>query len=444
MLFRVTTATKWRFAVSHQPAMTLVEMLVAMTATLIMMGLVAQLFGMLGKGVNGSRNRVELYNRLRSTAQRLKQDLGGATAPMAPPLSPENCDGYFEYVEGIETDIRGYGSTKIGKYQYPSGFSKHVSSEANAYEDAMGTDDRVVGDVDDILLFTTRSSGDWFSGRLDAGLIQSPVAEVAWFCRVVPNTFNPRYYNLYRRQLLVMAHPAGALSGQIFSGATPNTEPFTTWRELFERCDVSCRVQAGYAIPNTLGDLTKREYRFSRNRAWPYEFRPGAYNRNFDPDYDPNDDGDGPHFTEVSTRFGEDLILTNCIGFDVRVLDVDAPVSIVGDVMVWPGEPGYGASGLIAGPTPTYVDLGWSRSGPPIVPTSFSPSKEVGDGFTTYDTWSTHYGENNLDDDDDNHIDELDERAPPYPSALRGIEVRIRCIEPTTREILQLTVREDF
>lgn len=422
--------------------MTLVEMLVAMAAALIMMGLVAQLFGMLGKGVNGSRNRVELYNRLRSAAQRLKQDLGGATAPMKPSLTPENCDGYFEYVEGIETDTVGYGTNRLGDYAYPSGFKKHVEAEADAYEKSMGgyvypapeypsgttsteTDDRLVGDVDDVLLFTTRSTGDWFTGRLDGEIIRSPVAEVAWFCRVVPGTFNPRYYNLYRRQLVVMAHPAGDPSTSIFSGATPNVEPFVSWQTLFEKTDVSCRVQGGFAIPNTLGDLTKREHRFSRQSSWPYEFEPS-----------------GAHFTSL-TRYGEDLILTNCIGFDVRVLDKNAPVSVVEDVLIWPGEPGYGVTGLIPGPTPTYVDLGWSPTPPPNGVTEFSPSVKTG-GFVTYDTWSTHYGENGFDDDGDGVSDEDDERDPPYAATLNGIEVRIRCIEPTTREVLQLTIRESF
>jgi len=112
--------------------------------------------------------------------------------------------------------------------------------------------------------------------------------------------------------------------------------------------------------------------------------------------------------------------------------------------MIWPGEPGYGVAGLLPGPTPTYVDLGWSTTGPPGGATEFSARVETGGGYTTYDTWSTHYGENSFDDDGDTDIDEADEKNPPYAATLRGIEVRIRCFEPTTREILQLTVREDF
>jgi prepilin-type N-terminal cleavage/methylation domain-containing protein len=113
----------------------------------------------------------------------------------------------------------------------------------------------------------------------------------------------------------------------------------------------------------------------------------------------------------------------------------------------------------------------------------------------TYDTWSTHYESNGINDDSedknangvldagedtngnnvldgDSLIDEgndgIDqptvdlnndgvlepdgipddpaerETSPPYPVPLRGIEIRIRCIEPSTKEIRQITIRHAF
>jgi hypothetical protein len=80
----------------------------------------------------------------------------------------------------------------------------------------------------------------------------------------------------------------------------------------------------------------------------------------------------------------------------------------------------------------------------------------------TYDTWSLHYEFNGVDDDGDGVIDEgtdgVDndsppnvpddpaeyETSPPYPVPLRGIEVRIRCYEPTSKQIRQITVRHTF
>jgi hypothetical protein len=36
------------------------------------------------------------------------------------------------------------------------------------------------------------------------------------------------------------------------------------------------------------------------------------------------------------------------------------------------------------------------------------------------------------------------ETSPPYPYPLRGIEVRIRCYEPSSRQVRQVTVRQTF
>jgi hypothetical protein len=87
-------------------------------------------------------------------------------------------------------------------------------------------------------------------------------------------------------------------------------------------------------------------------------------------------------------------------------------------------------------------------------------------GSKTWDTWSTHYETNGLDEDNiagpdqgsdgldnntmaNNTIGEVDEPAefetsPPYPFPLRGIEVRIRCYEPSSRQVRQVTVRHTF
>lgn len=83
-------------------------------------------------------------------------------------------------------------------------------------------------------------------------------------------------------------------------------------------------------------------------------------------------------------------------------------------------------------------------------------------GFSrTYDTWSTHYESNGRDDDDDTYVDEgtngLDdngdgvpddpaeaETSAPYPSRLRGLEIRIRCYEPASGQIRQTTLRHTF
>ncbi len=411
--------------------MTLVEML---TITLIMMGLVAQLFAMLGGGIQGNRNKTELYNRMRTAAERLKIDLAGITAPLNPPLDPGLNLGYFEYIEGPESDIETRGATQLGTYPLSASVQKTGGPPS------IGSDDRMVGDIDDVLAFTTRSTDALFTGFHDRGVIESPTAEVIWYCRAVPGTFNPRTFNLYRRQRLVMAHPAQASnSGKLFS-ATPNAEPLatTSWADLLEKTDISCRIQNGYAIPNTLGDLSKRENRFCRSPITPDNFNTNFYN------FNPGDS----YLTFSGSRSGEDVILTNCIGFDVRKLNPAASVEIVGDLAITSGDPGFGRGLATSGTIRSFAYEDLSGTTGRL-------------SWPTYDTWSTHYERNGVDDDGDSLIDEgtdgqdnnannaVDEPAeaeapPPSREAIPGIEVRIRCIEPLTRRVLQITVRQSF
>lgn len=414
-------------------AMTLVEMLVATALTLIMMALVAQLFGMLGKGVNGSRNRVELYSQMQATGQRLRQDLAGITVDLKPPAAPEDGAGYFEYIEGKETDSLSWGANGLGSYELGAAFAKsNLSSPASpdaalsAYITALGSDDRLVGDVDDVILFTTRSSDAPFSGKLDNGIIESPVTEVVWFCQVVPNTFNPRRYSLYRRQRIVMGNPAknvGTFSvGQVNALDVSNgADLLSKWQLLENVTDISCRLEGNYAVPNTLGDLTKRQNRFCHSSDAPYVFDPNSGHL---------------RFTSASGRYGEDLILTNCIGFDVKVFDDSGGSSAksVGTSLVSPSDPGFsGVSSVVSvlsttsanSSLPIYTDLG--SGGQPTSGFLYSPDSNPMI-WPTYDTWSTTYSYDSI----------------PYAQKVRGLEVRIRCYEPASRTVLQLTVRESF
>jgi hypothetical protein len=80
-----------------------------------------------------------------------------------------------------------------------------------------------------------------------------------------------------------------------------------------------------------------------------------------------------------------------------------------------------------------------------------------------YDTWSLGYEADGIDQDNDGAIDQatngldsapsLDgviddagerETSAPFPYPLRGVEVRIRCYDPTSRQVRQVTVRHTF
>lgn len=224
---------------------TLVELLIATTLTLVMMGGVATVFGMIGSGISAARAGLEMTEALRSVAQRLRADLEGVQAPRSseglvsavPGRAVQ--DGYFEYTEG-----------PIGPVVPPE-IGTPVPSENIAWDSDRSTGDSTVGDVDDILMFTTRSEGTPFVGRHAAIPIASPNAEVAWFVRG---------RTLYRRQLLVrpdlsVAGPAG----------------------FYVSSDVSVRLENGVLRANSLEDLAKPEYRFAHQSLHRYPGNPATW-----------------------------------------------------------------------------------------------------------------------------------------------------------------------
>lgn len=475
----------------------LVELLVAATITLVVVLAAAQVFWMIGSNVANSRGLMEASSRLRSAQLRLQADLDGMTAPLTPPLDPARDLGYFEYIEGP------------GPY--------HPDFPAGVQPVKDGGFDSSVGDMDDVLLFTTRSSGEPFTGRWDADLppkvAMSQVAEVAWFVRG---------NKLYRRQLLVLPN----------RGSIPSVDNY------YNLNDLSVRGEGGQTDPrtgwftrarqftaNTLGDLTKRENRFAHQplrfphdvRQWgilglpimqettsPHYPMPELGSQSmgdwihvpglpFTPpatvDYWVNPLAGLPvdqlqgHLTALpnGTRAGEDVILTNVIGFDVKVWDPIAPIfgheitdssgEVISVEPVLPGDPLYKQK-LAAGAAPldrgAYVDLFYTRGTGAAIETPFSGPGHPRSGLAVapgneihqpavYCTWSTHYendgrdqdgdgdfdeGANGIDDDGANGVDDPAERetSPPYPFKLLAVQITIRVADPDSGQIRQVTV----
>lgn len=402
--------------------LTLVEMLVALVCTLLLMLAYTQLFGNVASKINDARSVIEVSNRMRSAAAKLRFDLQGITAETIPPLRPESGMGYFELIEGPKSD------------------SNH------GWPDDPGTTDYVesnfpLGDTDDVLMFTVRSKDGPFTGLFNGSPVQSEVAEVGWFIGQTPtSTVNGvPLYTLYRRVLLL-------LPNQSFP------TPFS-----YDTYDVSVRREGANYIPNTLGDLTKRESRYLHGATFPHEVNL--------PNLVP--------FT--GNRLGQDVVLTNVIGFDVQIWDATAPVNVASGVAVGPGDPGFpGVSATVPESTGSYVDLGWQgiswNGGPVFAPwdsslprspffsTGHSKSMLHTQGYRTYDTYSLHYehdglpagstdqGTDGFDNDGANGVDDAGEREtmPPYPSPLRGIKIRIRCYEPDSRQVRELSVLHSF
>lgn len=437
-------------------AMTLIEMMIALSATLLLMAAIAQVFAVFGGAISGSRAVLDLDGRMRTAAWRLRTDLAGITARTVPGRETAAAEGYVEVIEGPATDV----------------------TDAAGLSTVAGV---VSGDHDDVLLFTTRNSEAPFIGRAPtvsasaAALVdtfESTVAEVAWFARPTPGSGDPVTYTLYRRQLLVMGYVG---SDPFLAGN--NTVGWSSWAGYFNSpCDVSVRREDSLLVPNTLADLSRRECRFMHNVAG---LTTSGYPFPFVAHQTPSTSGtaellpaaiEGLVFDATSQRRGEDVVLHNVLGFDVRVFDPAVPVGLaVGGSPVVPGDPGFAGTAAVA--SGAYVDLGHGVSGNdllPAIPPHFAGFGDASSGLQgsglsrrTYDTWSGHYEANGrdedgdgivddslngLDDDGNGLIDDAGERetAPPYGFPLRGVEVRIRCYEPTSRQVRQITVRHTF
>jgi len=325
--------------------MTLVEMLVAMAASLMLMAAVAQVFGAFSGAMSNSRAILETDGRLRNVARRLRDDLRGVTVQLLPPRNPEQGEGYFEVIEGPLNDA--------------------VAADGEAVAAA---------DIDDVLLFTTRSSGTPFIGRMPTvglavnmtDMFESPVAEVAWFARPTPGASSPATFTLYRKQLLVTGYvgvdpftPDNTVSWTTYGG---------TWSGYYNApCDISVRRENNTLYPNTLADLTRRENRFMHNRGgvtdgtpFPFPFVDhtiASTSSAVDAVETLPPALEGLVFDSTSQRQGEDIVLTNVLAFDVRVFDPAAPIRDSGNgTALVPGDPGF-TTGTDAG-SGCYVDLG--------------------------------------------------------------------------------------
>jgi type II secretory pathway component PulJ len=450
--------------IGRRSGYTLVEILVATTLTLMLMTAVVTVFGGVGDGISKSRRALEQFDRLRTAAQQLRLDLQGVTVTLdGRAARPEENRGYFEYIENGQAGLQAVNSDL-------SGSPPDVTVSPQGYINR------------DILMFTTRNAIRPFVGQYalsvdpnNPATIQSDVAEVAWFLR--GNT-------LHRRVLLVAPGVA--------QNANFATLPAATF---FQNNDISVRLVNGQLVPNSLGDLTKRENRFAHPAStFPFDARgwgllglptlaecssPTWMAKWVNGTTPPANAG--PNITQIDlwnnaniasafgissgtlspgqylatdgTRLADDVVLTNVIGFDVKVWEpaMNAYVDL-----------GYGASAFNpasvppSGPTvPRFNHTGAPKSalvGPACVYDSYNFAYE-NEGIYNFNasgvaqvTTTGGKGTNGLDDDGDGIVDDASESLtqPPYPVPLRGIQVKIRCFEPASRQVREVTIEQDF
>src|SRR5262249_14349957 len=137
-----------------------------------------------------------------------------------------------------------------------------------------------LGDTDDVLMFTTRCQNGAFTGHYvdstgTSRTVQSQVAEVVWFLRptllVDPSSSaastvlaSPPTFTLYRRTYLVMPTYQG---NRTVINPDPKYQPkgslLLPTADYYLDNDISVHYDlTGNLVPNTLGDLTKRECRY--------------------------------------------------------------------------------------------------------------------------------------------------------------------------------------
>ena len=181
----------FKVARNRRTAFTLLEVMTATAITLILMGVVVQIFAIVGNAVSDTRSTIQMVDRLRGTRQTLQADLAGVTcAGLTPPVDPKLGYGYLEIVEG-----------PIGSRFFPSAAPMAIANgQGLSVASLTAPGDSTLGDLDDMLMFTTITQGDPFVGRWRspvtgvAAPTTSPVAEVCYFMRGT---------TLYRRVLLV-------------------------------------------------------------------------------------------------------------------------------------------------------------------------------------------------------------------------------------------------
>jgi hypothetical protein len=456
-----------------------------MAITLVMMAAVVTLFANLSGSIRNRRAVIELSGQLRQVRQRLAADLAGCTIPVTeagivPWQRAGEGIGYFEIFEGRWSDADPSrlvdGNPDNGEIDYatsliPSAGNPQILLPRQSNDERPSrlndvTNGGALGDWDDILALTVRSD-EPFTAEVNNQIVESHLAEVIWYAIEHENGPEPGMRSIYRRVLLI-----------------------APWLNIGEndRDEISAHFdpQSRRWVPNTLADLTRREYRFQHE---------------FDPD-DP--DLDYPHEMDEGDVRDEDpdlLMLSNALAFDVRVYDPGAPLFEIAGTVVQPGDPAWDAAASSAGAAAAgygaYVDLGWDNNGDYVAPFNttvpqplFQQERAVGwhpslpnvlrRTPATYDTWSWHYendgidqellledtfsqetpppvfepwrknvidqGTNGLDDDGINGVDDVGEResAPPYNVPLRGVKVILRVYESDARQVREASVTGSF
>ncbi len=475
---------------ARRSAFTLVEMLVTTMVMLIMVLAMSQMFSLMGRHVTDGRALMEMQGQLRTVGFRLQEDLDGVTilARQSPGLEWEM--GYFEYIEGVDLDptdafvtlgndmnpwwVNDTSVPATHALPYPSYNAATAAFDPDLYfntatnpntdpnpakfADPLSAAGAAYGDIDDVLMFTARSTGKSFVGRIQRSLITGNVlhandslaieshdAEIIYWTQWTDSDNNFEIdlgeMTLHRRVLLIRPD-----LNRAFMPANAGNPPTMTSADLADfhnRNDLSVHPEVETdtngvplrirLVPNTLKDLAKRENRVAHlpniatgtpaikriiatqnnNSDFPLiKYFPNRFQRAWVP----------LHFGD---KAGEDIVQTDLLAFDVKAYDPTAELrqfNAGGDLLA-PGEwgwhlaiPGNNPPGATVGQG-AFVDLGYGIRTAPATASVFSDPPHVKSGLQrnslvignpystpnvvfncpTYDTWTWAYEHDGFD-----------------------------------------------
>ena len=435
--------------------LTLIEIMIALTMTLIVLGAMMSAFRYASEKMQQGRGVMEMANRLRSAEELLRNDLANLT--LDPRVYTESTapNGFLEIIEGVGND------------------SFFAAAPATSY----------LGDVDDAIGMTVRSAeGRRFRGTLqDAAapqVIESTLAEVWYYTSLNDVTGSAVVatsaatidiedsVRLHRRALLIRPdfNVSGVLqlNGVAQTGLTaPQVDTFVANNDISVRVEPETGGTTFSIVANSLADLALRRNRFAH-------LSPTLTAHNF-----PNSPTAALTFARSKPN-GEDILLTDVAGFDVRVYSPNATVGYSAEgILVQPGDPEYVNLSTLASTATAgaFVDLGYGIRSDGVAIAGVGAGEwyaGLGSGTAAltplsrvFDTWSPSYENDGIDQDGvlgpdqgTNGLnnggsaapdDDLErETRPPYPNPIRGIQISTRLRERTTQQMFQSSVTQSY